>query len=106
MQFYRIENGDENNGNDATVVEQKQLVKYEVDGGVAIIEMDDPPANTYTYEMMQQLDTLILKARMDESVHVIVLRGKRREIFLGGREHSDADAGRSHVQILFLPARQ
>ena len=47
-----------------------ELVKYQVDGGVAIITLCDPPANTYTYEMMQQQDTCILKERMDESAHV------------------------------------
>jgi enoyl-CoA hydratase len=67
-----------------TLVEQKQLIKYENDGGLAIIQMDDPPANTYTYEMMQQLDTAILRARMDENVHAIVLRGAGDKFFSAG----------------------
>src|SRR6202040_3332227 len=67
-----------------TLVEQKQLIKYENDGGLGIIQMDDPPANTYTYEMMQQLDTAILRARMDENVHVIVLRGAGGKFFSAG----------------------
>jgi enoyl-CoA hydratase len=67
-----------------TLVEQKQLVKYEIDGGLAIIQMDDAPANTYTYEMMQQLDTAILRARMDENVHVIVLCGAGEKFFSAG----------------------
>jgi enoyl-CoA hydratase/carnithine racemase len=67
-----------------TLVEQKQLIKYEIDGGLAIIQMDDAPANTYTYEMMQQLDAAILRARMDESVHVIVLRGAGEKFFSAG----------------------
>ena len=67
-----------------TLVEQKQLIKYENDGGLAIIQMDDAPANTYTYEMMQQLDSAILRARMDESVHVIVLRGAGEKFFSAG----------------------
>jgi enoyl-CoA hydratase/carnithine racemase len=67
-----------------TLVEQKQLIKYENDGGLGIIQMDDAPANTYTYEMMQQLDTAILRARMDESVHVIVLRGAGEKFFSAG----------------------
>jgi enoyl-CoA hydratase len=67
-----------------TLVEQKQLIKYENDGGLAIIQMDDAPANTYTYEMMQQLDIAILRARMDESVHVIVLRGAGEKFFSAG----------------------
>ena len=65
-------------------VEQKQLINYSVESGVAILEMDDPPANTYTYEMMLQLDAAILKARMDETVHVIVLRGSGEKFFSAG----------------------
>ncbi len=60
------------------------LINYSVEGGLAWIEMNDPPANTYTYEMMQQLDTAILKARMDESVHVLVLRGAGEKFFSAG----------------------
>jgi enoyl-CoA hydratase/carnithine racemase len=65
-------------------VEQKELLHYQVDNGVAILEMDDPPANTYTYEMMQQLDDAILRARMDDNVHVIVLRGAGQKFFSAG----------------------
>ena len=67
-----------------TGIATKELVKYRIDEGVAILEMDDPPANTYTYEMMQQLDTAILRARMDENVHVIVLRGSGEKFFSAG----------------------
>ncbi len=65
-------------------VEQKELVSYRVENGVAILEMNDPPANTYTYEMMQQLDAAILRARMDESVYVLVLRGAGEKFFSAG----------------------
>jgi enoyl-CoA hydratase len=83
FQFDRTENGEKIMAT-TTLVEQKQLIKYENDGGLAIIQMDDAPANTYTYEMMQQLDTAILRARMDESVHVIVLRGAGEKFFSAG----------------------
>ena len=65
-------------------VEQKELLHYQVENGIAILEMDDPPANTYTYEMMRQLDEAILRARMDENVHVIVLRGAGQKFFSAG----------------------
>ena len=55
-----------------------------MEGGLAWIEMNDPPANTYTYEMMQQLDSAILKARMDESAYVIMLRGAGEKFFSAG----------------------
>jgi enoyl-CoA hydratase/carnithine racemase len=62
----------------------KVLVNYRVEDGLAILEMNDPPANTYTYEMMQQLDACILQARMDESAHVILLRGAGEKFFSAG----------------------
>src|SRR5580700_5664916 len=65
-------------------VEQRKLVHYGVEDGVAILELDDPPANTYSYEMMQQLDATILRARMDENVHVLLLRGKGEKFFCAG----------------------
>src|SRR5215472_17519065 len=67
-----------------TGIATKEVVKYRIDEGVAILEMEDPPANTYTYEMMQQLDAAILKARMDENVHVIILRGAGEKFFSAG----------------------
>src|ERR1700739_3132369 len=66
------------------VASTKQLINYRAEGGVAVIEMNDPPANTYTYEMNRQLDDAILKARMDNDVHVIVLTGVVDKFFSAG----------------------
>src|SRR5215207_2063616 len=52
--------------------------------GIATITLDDPPANTYSYEMMQELDAAVLAARMDASVHVIVLIGAGDKFFCAG----------------------
>src|SRR5881628_1745264 len=68
----------------ATAVETKTLVNYRTDAGVAIIEMNDPPANTYTYEMNRQFDDAILKARMDNNVYVILLTGAGDKFFSAG----------------------
>jgi enoyl-CoA hydratase len=64
--------------------EERKLVHYGVEDGVAVLELDDPPANTYSYEMMQQLDAAILRARMDETVHVLLLRGEGERFFCAG----------------------
>jgi enoyl-CoA hydratase/carnithine racemase len=64
--------------------QQAELVQYNVDGGIAVFTLNDPPANTYTHEMMQQLDAAILAARMDESVQVIVLTGSGEKFFCAG----------------------
>jgi enoyl-CoA hydratase len=60
------------------------LIDYRVEKGVAIFELNDPPANTYTYEMNRELDDCILKARMDDDVHVIVMRGAGEKFFSAG----------------------
>ncbi len=61
-----------------------RLVEYRVENGLAILELDDPPANTYTYEMMRQLDEAILDARLNDDVWVIILRGKGNKFFSAG----------------------
>ncbi|MBI1968191.1 MAG: enoyl-CoA hydratase/isomerase family protein [Gemmatimonadetes bacterium] len=67
-----------------TATQVKTLVDYTVEDGLAIIELNDPPANTYTYEMMRELDEAILKARFDDDVHVILLRGHGDKFFSAG----------------------
>src|SRR5258707_14483113 len=62
----------------------KQLVNYRSEGGVAVIEMCDPPANTYTYEMNRQLDEAILRARMENDVYVLLLTGAGDKFFSAG----------------------
>jgi enoyl-CoA hydratase len=64
----------------------RNLVQYRVDEGIALLTLNDPPANTYSYEMMQTLDSRILEARMDESVQVIVITGNGGKFFSAGAD--------------------
>jgi enoyl-CoA hydratase/carnithine racemase len=61
-----------------------RLVDFRIEEGIALVELNDPPANTYTYEMMKQLDEAILTARMEPACHVIVLTGKGDKFFSAG----------------------
>ena len=63
---------------------EKVLVRYEVQDGIAILTLDDPPANTYTHEMMRQIDESIIKARFDKAVEVIVITGAGEKFFCAG----------------------
>jgi enoyl-CoA hydratase len=56
------------------------------DDGTLILTLNDPPANTYSYDMMRELDARILDARMDDAVHVIVLRGAGEKFFCAGAD--------------------
>ena len=59
-------------------------IRVDVSDGLCVIELNDPPANTYSYEMMQEIDAAVLAARMDSGVHVIVLRGAGDKFFCAG----------------------
>jgi enoyl-CoA hydratase/carnithine racemase len=63
-----------------------ERVGFSVDEGVATLTLREPPANCYSYEMMQALDAAILRARMDESAHVIVIRGEGDKFFCAGAD--------------------
>ncbi|HXF06417.1 MAG TPA: enoyl-CoA hydratase/isomerase family protein [Blastocatellia bacterium] len=63
---------------------ETKLVEYRVIDGIAIMELSDPPANTYTYEMMRQFDDAILEARFDDNVHVIIVTGGGDKFFCAG----------------------
>ena len=61
-------------------------VDYLVSEGIALLTLTVPPANCYSYELMQELDAAILKARFDPRVHVIVLTGEGEKFFCAGAD--------------------
>jgi enoyl-CoA hydratase/carnithine racemase len=60
------------------------LIRIDNHEGVRVLTLDVPPANTYSYELMRELDAAILDARMDASVHVIVIVGAGEKFFCAG----------------------
>lgn len=62
------------------------LVNATLEGGIALLELNAPPANTYSYEMMRELDAQILTARFDATVHVIVITGAGEKFFCAGAD--------------------
>jgi enoyl-CoA hydratase/carnithine racemase len=64
----------------------RMKVEYKTVEGVAVLTLTDPPANAYSYEMMQEFDRAILAARMDESVQVIVITGAGEKFFCAGAD--------------------
>ena len=68
------------------------LIQYSTDAGVAVLELSNPPANAYSYEMFGQLDDALLRARMDDDVHVLVLRGAGDKFFCAGADIAMLDS--------------
>jgi enoyl-CoA hydratase len=62
------------------------LVNTSVKNGVMTIELTFDPGNCYTHEMMRQLDDAVLKARFDNDVQAIVLRGAGEKFFCAGAD--------------------
>jgi enoyl-CoA hydratase len=57
----------------------EKAVEYRVENGVA-------PVNSYTHELLRELDDTILQARFDDNVNVLVLTGKVEKFFSAGAD--------------------
>ncbi len=62
------------------------LVHASKQEGVLELTLSNAPANTYSYEMMKELDAHVLDARMDPSVHVLLLIGAGSRFFCAGAD--------------------
>jgi len=62
------------------------VVHYEVRGATAVLTIDAPPANCYSYALMRSLDDAILRARMDDEVQVIVVTSAGSRFFCAGAD--------------------
>ncbi len=57
----------------------------EKENGTAIVSINMPPANTYNFEVMKELDAIIEDVRLDTDVNVIILTGSQK-IFSAGAD--------------------
>ncbi len=78
-----------------------KLVEYRVEGGVAVLQLTNPPANAYSYEMFRELDEAILAARMDADVHVLVLTGAGEKFFCAGADIAMLDSATPEFKYYF-----
>jgi enoyl-CoA hydratase/carnithine racemase len=79
----------------------KRVINTWKEGHVGVIEMDDPPANTYTHEMMRQLDEAILDARFDSDIEVILLTGRGEKFFSAGANIAMLNAVTPEFKYMF-----
>ena len=61
-------------------------IEQKKEGGILTLEINSPPVNSYTHEMLRQLDDCIVQARFDETTHVIVLTGNGEKFFSAGAD--------------------
>jgi enoyl-CoA hydratase/carnithine racemase len=63
-----------------------KMIEYRVDNGIAVLEINRPPANAYNTELLKELDEAVLNARFDDNVHAIVITGKLEKFFSAGAD--------------------
>jgi enoyl-CoA hydratase/carnithine racemase len=63
-------------------------VRLEKQDGIGHIILDRPPANSYDRAFMEDLDTVIEDARMDDEVKAIVVRSASEKFFSAGADVS------------------
>jgi len=83
------------------MADEKPLVSLDVRERVATLTLDDPPANTYSHAMMQQLDAHVVALRFDRGVDVIVLRGAGEKFFCAGANVSMLAEADPHFKYMF-----
>jgi enoyl-CoA hydratase/carnithine racemase len=59
--------------------------RYDIER-VAVLVLNNPPANGYSHAMHKELDAHIVDIRMDEGIDVIVLRGEGDKFFCAGAD--------------------
>lgn len=64
----------------------EEMVRYTAQEGIAILEISNPPANTYNFDLLRQFDAAIVQARLDSNIHAIVLRGAGEKFFCAGAD--------------------
>ncbi|HEV8360105.1 MAG TPA: enoyl-CoA hydratase/isomerase family protein [Candidatus Thermoplasmatota archaeon] len=64
----------------------KNLINYTTKNGVGIIELSNPPANTYSYTFFRQFDEAVLQARFDPEVWAILVTGSGDKFFSAGAD--------------------
>lgn len=63
-----------------------KMIEYRVENGIGVIEINRPPVNSYTTELLKELDAAILETRFDENVHAVVVTGKIEKFFSAGAD--------------------
>jgi enoyl-CoA hydratase len=63
-----------------------KMIEYKVENGVAVLELNRPPVNSYTHELLRELDQALLQARFDDAVHALVITGKVEKFFSAGAD--------------------
>jgi len=72
------------------------LLKLKIDGHIAQITIANPPANTWTYESLSELKSLVESLNINKAVYALVITGEGDKFFSAGADlnvFADGDKG-------------
>ncbi len=75
-------------------------VRLEKEGGVGILILDRPPANTYDYAFLRSFAGAIDDARADEDIHAVVVTSASERFFSAGADVSGFAAGTTRSRMM------
>ena len=66
-----------------------EFLRVDIDGGVAEVTFDKPPANTLDYALYDELSRLLDQLESDAVVRAVVFRSANEKIFISGADIND-----------------
>src|SRR5437763_15259497 len=75
-------------------------VRLEKQGGVGLLVLDRPPANSYDYAFLRSFARAIDDVRADEDIHAVVVTSASEKFFSAGADVSAFGAGTTRSRVM------
>src|SRR5437773_6100244 len=75
-------------------------VRLEKQGGVGVIVLDRPPANSYDYSFLREFASAVDDVRADEDVHAVVVASASEKFFSAGADVSAFASGTTRSRVM------
>ena len=75
-------------------------VRLEKQGGVGVLVLDRPPANSYDYAFLRSFASAIDDVRADEDIHAVVVTSASEKFFSAGADVSAFAAGTTRSRVM------
>src|SRR5881296_2042262 len=75
-------------------------VRLEKQGGVGVIVLDRPPANSYDYAFLREFAGAVDDVRADEDVHAVVVTSASEKFFSAGADVSAFASGTTRSRVM------
>ena len=79
--------------------QQNRLIEYKIDNHVAVLTINNPPANTWTRDSLIELKQLVLELNVRPDVYALVLTGQGEKFFSAGADLNLFASGDKSIAI-------